>query len=92
MENNINEINSLLENNCNSINYSSNIRYIYLNLNDEKNINYKSKCTSLTIDFGEITQSVDEIFFKNYYTYEVSVLVMKISNRLQQFKKVVYIY
>lgn len=69
-----------MENNNDSIDYSSTIRHIYLNLNDEKNINYKSKCTFMIIDFGEQSQDVGEVFFQNYYTYTVSVLVMKISN------------
>jgi hypothetical protein len=84
MENHLNERNvernSSLNNNYNLINYSSTVRHIYLSLNDENNSNYKSKCTSITIDFSEISQDVSEVLFKNYYTYEVSVLVKKILN------------
>lgn len=100
----MNEINfektSSLEDSHDSISFSSTIRHIYLSLNDEKNISYKSKCTSMTIDFGEKSQDIGEIFFKNYYTHIVSVLVMKMSNtepnRLQKWytsikKKVMWI-
>ncbi|XP_026823410.1 uncharacterized protein LOC113561282 [Rhopalosiphum maidis] len=64
----------------NSIEFGANVLPIYLNINDQKNPDYNPKCTAMILDFGSTPQDVGEICFKNYYTYIISVLVMKISN------------
>lgn len=107
MENYIYELNSDLsivssssENNQNSIEFGATVIPIYLNINDQKNPDYNPKCTAMILDFGSIPQDVGEIYFKNYYTYIISILVMKISTtdskRLKKWyiairQKVVYI-
>lgn len=71
--------NSSSDNINNSINFGATVTQIYLNINDKEEQEYKSKCTSMVLEFGETPQDVNEIYFKNYYTYTISVLVMKIS-------------
>ncbi|CAH1726309.1 nicolin-1-like [Aphis gossypii] len=87
MENYIYELNSHLcmrsspaENSPNSIEFGATVIPIYLNINDQNNPGYNPKCTAMILDFGSTSQDVDEINFKNYYTYIISILVMKISN------------
>ncbi|XP_025207198.1 nicolin-1-like [Melanaphis sacchari] len=87
MENYIYELNSNLciqsssaENSHNSIEFGATVIPIYLNINDQKNPGYNSKCIAMILDFGSTSQDVGEIYFKNYYTYIISVLVMKTSN------------
>lgn len=63
----------------NYINFKSTITPIYLCINDKKIKTYKSKCMAMILDFSDIPQDVGAIFFKNYYTYSISILVMKIS-------------
>lgn len=95
MENYIYELDSDLsmasssaENNHNSIVFGATVIPIYLNINDQKNPDFNPKCTAMTLDFGSISQDVGEIYFKNYYTYIISVLVKKISNTdSKKFKK-----
>jgi len=94
MENNIKESNDNLNKNSSSrndnniINITAVVTQIYLSINDKKNQECKSKCTSMILDFIDAPQDVGEIVFKNYYTYTISVLVMKISyadpNRLKK--------
>jgi len=86
MENYIYELNSDLsivssssENKQNSIEFGATVIPIYLNINDQKNPDYNPKCIAMILDFGSIPQDVGEIYFKNYYTYIISILVMKIS-------------
>lgn len=62
-----------------SINFRVTVTPIYLSINDKENKKYKSKCTAMVLDFCDIPQDVDEIFFKNYYTHTISILIMKIS-------------
>lgn len=87
MESYIYELNSHLcirslpvENSPNSIEFGATVIPIYLNINDQKNPGYNPKCTAMILDFGSTSQDVGEINFKNYYTYIISILVMKISN------------
>lgn len=60
----------------NYINFETTLQQIYLKQND-KNQKYQSKCNSLTLDFRDLPYDVGEITFTNYYTYTVSVLIMK---------------
>jgi len=77
--------------NRNSIEYEVTVTPIYMNINDQKNPDYKPKCTAMILDFGSIPQNISKIYFKNYYTYIISVLVMKISNTDSQNLKKWYI-
>jgi len=47
-------------------------------MKDKNNPMYQSKCHAMTLYFDNISVDVSEIIFKNYYTYEISVLVLKI--------------
>lgn len=69
-----------LEYDHNLIKFGATVVPIYLSINDKENKEYRSKCTSMTLDFGDIPQMFTTISFKNYYTYTISVLVMKESN------------
>jgi len=80
LNSNLSIVNSSSENNQNSIEFGATVIPIYLNINDQKNPDYNPKCTAMILDFGSIPQDVGEIYFKNYYTYIISILVMKISN------------
>ncbi|XP_016660346.2 nicolin-1-like [Acyrthosiphon pisum] len=98
MENYMDELNSKLsivsssaENNHNSIEFGATVIPIYLNINHQKNPDYNPKCTAMILDFGSIPQDVGEIYFKNYYTYIISILVMKISNNDSKRSKKWYI-
>lgn len=98
MENYIYELNSDLsmgsssaENNHNSIVFGATVIPIYLNINDQKNPDFNPKCTTMTLDFGSTSQDIGEIYFKNYYTYIISVLVKKISNTASKKLKKWYI-
>lgn len=85
MEMNINESNGnwnkscLSKNKNNYVNFGANVAPIYLSLDNKENPQYKSKCISMILDFSD-SQDVGEIFFKNYYTYTISVFVMKSSH------------
>jgi len=74
-----NEMNSS-ENNYTSIKFGATVTPIYLNIKDKKNPKCRSGCNSMTLDFSDASQDVCKIIVKNYYTYAISVLVMKISN------------
>lgn len=82
MENNIDKSNGNW-NNINSTGYDHNsiafgiiLRPLYTSINDKEIL----KCKSMTLDFNNIPQNISKIYFKNYYTYTVSVLIMRISN------------
>lgn len=75
---NLNKV-SCSENDQNSINFGTIVTQIYLCIKDKENTNYKSKCICVILDFGDTPQDVSEISFKNYYTYTVSVILMKVS-------------
>lgn len=83
MENNIDNSNgnwcniSSAECDHNSIIFRVILTPLYLSINDKENPKYKSKCNSITLDFNDLPQNVNEIHFKNYYTYTVSVLIMR---------------
>lgn len=94
MENYMNELissfitaSSPAENPHNYIEFGATVRPIYLNINDQENPDYNPKCTAMVLDFGRTPQDVGEIYFKNYYTYTVSVLVTKISNTDSKLQK-----
>lgn len=85
METSINESNakwntmSSSEYDQNLIDFGATVTPIYLSITDKENKEYRSKCTSMTLDFGDIPQIFTTISFKNYYTYTISVLIMKVS-------------
>lgn len=84
---NLNKVSSS-ENDQNSIKFGTLVTHIYLCIKDKENADYKSKCISMILDFSDTPQDVSEISFKNYYTYTVSVLLMKISyNDPNRYKK-----
>jgi len=80
LNSNMSIVSSLTENNHTSIEFGATVIPIYLNVNDQKNPDYNPKCTAMILDFGSTPQDVGGIYFKNYYTYIISILVMKISN------------
>lgn len=67
------------ENDYNFVKFGANITPIYLSIKDKENPKYRSRCNSMTLDFGDASIDVHEIIFKNYYTYAISMLVMKTS-------------
>lgn len=84
---NLNNVSSS-EKDKNSIHFGTIVTQIYLCIKDKENANYKSKCISMILDFSDTPQDVSEISFKNYYTYTVSVLLMKVSyNDPNRYKK-----
>lgn len=93
MENNIDNLKIInkknsSDSNNNSINFGATVTHIYLSMDDKEKQEYKPKCTSMVLEFDDKPQDVNEIYFKNYYTYIISVLVMKISyNDPKKFKK-----
>jgi len=74
----INEMDSS-ENDYNSIKFGATITPIYLSIKDKNNPKCRPGCNSMTLDFNDASQDVCKIIFRNHYTYEISVLVMKIS-------------
>lgn len=90
MENNIDKSNGNWNNinstgyNHNSITFGIILRPLCTSINNTEIL----KCKSMTLDFENIPQNVSKIYFKNYYTYTVSVLIMRISitnpNRLKK--------
>lgn len=85
MENNVDNLN---ENRCknpqeynhNLISFRTTLTPLYLSINDKENFEYTTKCSSMVLDFNDVPQDVNEIHFTNYYTYTVSILIMRISN------------
>jgi len=77
LNSNLSIVSSSTENNHTSIEFGATVIPIYLNINDQKNPDYNPKCTAMILDFGSTPQDVGEIYFKNYYTYIISILVMK---------------
>lgn len=63
----------------NSIHFRGIITPINLSINDKENKKYRSKRMVMELDFNDKPQDIGEIFFKNYYTHTISILVMKIS-------------
>lgn len=82
-----NTVNSL-ENDQSLINFKSSITKLDPMINDKEKLKNKSKCIAMTLDFNGTPQDLDTIVFKNYFTYTISVLVMKIAdtnaNRLKK--------
>lgn len=84
----VDKIISYENNNSNSINFKAVVTHIYLSIKHKENQKYKSKCMSMVLDFGETSHDVQEILFKNYYTYTIAVYVMKTSyNNRQKMRK-----
>lgn len=74
-------------NNSNFINFEVIVTHIYLSIKDKENQEYKSKCMSMVLDFGETSHEIKEILFKNYYTYTIGVFVMKTSYNNRKTRK-----